>query len=213
MIAVIDYDAGNIMSVLNALRAVGADAKLVSCPSGLIGADGCILPGVGSFGDAVRRLEKSGFDIAVKEFVATGRPILGICLGMQLFFESSEESPGTKGLGFFEGSVTRLNPAGQKVPHTGWSSLKNTGGRLLKEQDGGFFYFVHSYKVCAVERSIVSASCDYGGMFDAAVEKGNIFGCQFHPEKSGAEGLGTLKRFVDMVAKQPRKSSTVFPHV
>ena len=201
MIAVIDYGAGNLKSVKNALDHLGAANMRASTAKEILLADAVILPGVGEFGTAMAELERRGIKEAVIEAANGGRPLLGICLGMQLLFEAGEESPGAKGLGILPGRVPRF-PAemGLKIPHMGWNSvmpLKES--RLLDGlPKGSYMYFVHSFYVKAAERADVSAISEYGLIFDAAVERGNIFGCQFHPEKSGAAGLAILKNFIEI---------------
>ena len=201
MIAVIDYGAGNLKSVKNALDHLGAANMRASTAKEILLADAVILPGVGEFGTAMAELERRGIKEAVIEAAGSGRPLLGICLGMQLLFEAGEESRGAKGLGILPGRVPRF-PAemGLKIPHMGWNSVMPlTENRLLDGlPEGSYMYFVHSFYVKAAERSDVSAISEYGLIFDAAVERGNIFGCQFHPEKSGAAGLAILKNFIEI---------------
>ena len=201
MIAVIDYGAGNLKSVKNALDHLGAANMRASTAKEILLADAVILPGVGEFGTAMAELERRGIKEAVIEAANGGRPLLGICLGMQLLFEAGEESPGAKGLGILPGRVPRF-PAemGLKIPHMGWNSVMPIKeSRLLDGlPKGSYMYFVHSFYVKAAERSDVSAISEYGLIFDAAVERGNIFGCQFHPEKSGAAGLVILKNFIEI---------------
>lgn len=197
MIAIIDYGAGNLRSVEKALSHIGCRCQVAASGAELAQASGAVLPGVGAFGEAMRGLESRGFVQAVREFAGSGRPFLGICLGLQVLFESSEESPGIPGLGLLKGRVLRL-PAesGLKIPHVGWNSLKlDRPGWLL---DGlgpePYVYFVHSYYLRAGE-DIVSARTQYGADIHAAVEKGNLGACQFHPEKSGETGLRILRNF------------------
>lgn len=201
MIAVIDYGAGNLKSVKNALDHLGAANMRASTSKEILLADAVILPGVGEFGTAMAELERRGIKEAVIEAANGGRPLLGICLGMQLLFEAGEESPGAKGLGILPGRVPRF-PAemGLKIPHMGWNSVMPIKeSRLLDGlPKGSYMYFVHSFYVKAAERADVSAISEYGLIFDAAVERGNIFGCQFHPEKSGAAGLVILKNFIEI---------------
>ena len=201
MIAVIDYGAGNLKSVKNALDHLGAANMRASTAKEILLADAVILPGVGEFGTAMAELERRGIKEAVIEAAGSGRPLLGICLGMQLLFEAGEESRGAKGLGILPGRVPRF-PAemGLKIPHMGWNSVMPIKeSRLLDGlPKGSYMYFVHSFYVKAAERSDVSAISEYGLIFDAAVERGNIFGCQFHPEKSGAAGLVILKNFIEI---------------
>lgn len=201
MIAVIDYGAGNLKSVKNALDHLGAANMRASTAKEILLADAVILPGVGEFGTAMAELERRGIKEAVIEAANGGRPLLGICLGMQLLFEAGEESRGAKGLGILPGRVPRF-PAemGLKIPHMGWNSVMPLKENRLLDglPKGSYMYFVHSFYVKAAERADVSAISEYGLIFDAAVERGNIFGCQFHPEKSGAAGLVILKNFIEI---------------
>ena len=198
MIAILDYDAGNIKSVEKAFKILGKDTILTRDFSVIKKADRLVLPGVGSFAAAMDNLKKYELDKAIHEFVASGKPFLGICLGLQLLFESSEESPGVEGLHVLDGIVKRIpDGEGIKVPHIGWNSLDFPNeGRLFKGIDeGAFVYFVHSYYLQAKEPSIVTATTEYGCHIHASVEKDNIFACQFHPEKSSTVGLKILKNF------------------
>ncbi|MBO6128927.1 MAG: imidazole glycerol phosphate synthase subunit HisH [Pseudobutyrivibrio sp.] len=198
MIAILDYDAGNIKSVEKAFKILGEETILTRDFSVIKKADRLVLPGVGSFAAAMDNLKKYELDKAIHEFVATGKPFLGICLGLQLLFESSEESPGVEGLHVLDGIVKRIpDSEGIKVPHIGWNSLDFPNeGRLFKGIDeGAFVYFVHSYYLQAKEPSIVTATTEYGCHIHASVEKDNIFACQFHPEKSSTVGLKILKNF------------------
>ena len=198
MIAVIDYDAGNLKSVENALLLLGEKPVATRDPELILGADRVILPGVGSFGDAMRNLTAFGLVDPIRKAAKNGTPLLGICLGMQLFFESSEESPGVEGLSILPGRILRIPPAsGLKIPHMGWNSLRIREGAKLYSgvAQGEFVYFVHSYYLKADVEDHVAATTEYGVKIDASVEAGNIFGCQFHPEKSGDVGLCMLKNF------------------
>ena len=198
MIAILDYDAGNIKSVEKAFKILGEETILTRDFSVIKKADLLVLPGVGSFAAAMDNLKKYELDKAIHEFVATGKPFLGICLGLQLLFESSEESPGVEGLHVLDGVVKRIpDSEGIKVPHIGWNSLDFPNeGRLFNGIDeGAFVYFVHSYYLQAKEPSIVTATTEYGCHIHASVEKDNIFACQFHPEKSSTVGLKILKNF------------------
>ena len=201
MIAVIDYGAGNLKSVKNALDHLGAANMRASTSKEILLADAVILPGVGEFGTAMAELERRGIKEAVIEAAGSGRPLLGICLGMQLLFEAGEESHGANGLCILPGRVPRF-PAemGLKIPHMGWNSVMPIKENRLLDglPKGSYMYFVHSFYVKAAERADVSAISEYGLIFDAAVERGNIFGCQFHPEKSGAAGLVILKNFIEI---------------
>lgn len=198
MIAIVDYGAGNLHSVKNALDYIGTESEITSSAEKILGADAVILPGVGAFGDCMKSLDESGLTEVVKKAAVSGKPFLGICLGLQLMFEESEEAPGVKGLGIFKGKVVKIPDCGLKIPHMGWNSIK-----LEKESklfnDNSFVYFVHSYYIQPEDKSIVSASAEYGTKLDVAVERGNVFASQFHPEKSGDEGMKILKRFVSLV--------------
>ncbi len=201
MIAIIDYGAGNLQSVCNALNFIGCPGTVTSDPAEILSADGAILPGVGAFGSAMSEMERKGLVGTVKAAAKSGKPFLGICAGMQLLFEESEESPGVPGLGVLKGNVLRFpSDKGLKIPHMGWNSIRmKKASRLLGELNGSpFMYFVHSYYVKADDGAIVSAVSDYGTTFDAAVEQDNLFGCQFHPEKSGTEGISILRRFAEL---------------
>lgn len=201
MIAMIDYDAGNIKSVEKALQKLGADVVITKEPQVILSADKVILPGVGSFGDAMNNLKKYGLDEVIHQVVEKGTPFLGICLGLQLLFERSDESPEATGLGILKGEILRIPDAeGLKIPHMGWNSLHlQNNGRLfqgLKEND--YVYFVHSYYLKAEDESIVKATTNYSVNIHASVEKENVFACQFHPEKSSDVGLQILKNFVEL---------------
>ena len=202
MIAVIDYDAGNLKSVEKALIFLGETPVITRDREELLAADKVILPGVGAFGDAMDRLHQYGLVDVIKEVVKKGIPFLGICLGLQLMFESSEESPGVEGLGLLPGKILKIpETPGMKVPHMGWNSLKiDPNSRLFKGiPDGSYVYFVHSYYLQAEDPSIVKASAVYGNTtIHASVEQRNVFACQFHPEKSSAVGLKILKNFADL---------------
>ena len=202
MIAIIDYGAGNIQSVSKALRHIGCECVVTRDKDTIMKADGAVLPGVGSFGDTVDSLDRYGIKDTVREYIAGGKPFLGICLGMQLLFPESEESPGAKGLGIFEGTISRIpNGEGLKIPHMGWNSLEiNPAGRLFRGiEKNPYVYFVHSYFLNAADRDLVAAVTEYGVRIDAAVERGNIFATQFHPEKSGETGLRILRNFAEIV--------------
>ncbi len=198
MIAIVDYDAGNLNSVENALRYIGADAFVTRDANRILSADKVILPGVGAFGDAKEKLDQYGLTDVVREAAFTGKPFLGICLGMQLLFDESEETPGVKGLSILPGKIKRIPDTGLKIPHMGWNSLEICkDSKILKDLGANpFVYFVHSYYLEAGEITDVSACTDYGVRIHAAAERANIFGCQFHPEKSGETGLKILKNFV-----------------
>ena len=205
MIAIIDYDAGNIKSVEKALLSMGEEPVLTRNPEEILQADHIILPGVGAFGSAMENLNKYKLTEVIREAAKKNIPILGICLGLQLLFERSEESPGVSGLGILEGSITRFSPEdGMKIPHMGWNSLKvASNSRLLKNLgDEPYVYFVHSYYLQAKDPSIVAATAQYGVTIHAAVEKDNIFACQFHPEKSSKTGLTILRNFLEIRGKK-----------
>lgn len=200
MIAVIDYDAGNLRSVEKALTALGKQPVVTRDKKLLLGADKVILPGVGSFGDAMGKLHQYELADVIHQVVDQGTPLLGICLGLQLMFESSEESVGVKGLGLLKGTVLKIpGGPGLKIPHMGWNSLNITPGAKLYRgiEQGSYVYFVHSYYLKAEDESVVSASTEYGIHIHASVESRNIFACQFHLEKSSETGLKILKNFVD----------------
>lgn len=198
MVAIIDYDAGNIKSVEKAVISLGETAVITGNKEEILNADRVILPGVGAFGDAMEKIRSYGLEEVINEVVRREIPFLGICLGLQLLFESSEESPGVQGLGILKGKILRIPDKGLKVPHIGWNSLSFPNkGRLFEGiEEGAYVYFVHSYYLQAQEPEIVVATTDYATHIHAAVEKGNVFACQFHPEKSSEVGLQILKRFV-----------------
>ncbi len=200
MIAIADYGAGNLLSVLNALKHIGASCRVTADAAEIRAADGVILPGVGSFGDAMNSMSKSGLVDAVKAAALCGKPFLGICLGLQLLFERSEESPGVKGLGILKGEIRRIPDKGLKVPHMGWNSLdiKNSGGLYRGLAPEPYVYFVHSYYLAAADASQVSAKTVYGVSIDASVATGSLFGVQFHPEKSGDTGIQMLRNFHEL---------------
>ena len=198
MIAVIDYDAGNLKSVEKALLSLGEEVLVTRDKQELLHADKVILPGVGHFGDAMEKLRSFGLVDVVKEIAQSGKPFLGICLGLQLLFERSEEAPGVEGLGILKGEILRIpDDRGLKVPHIGWNSLKlQNQGRLFRGlEEEPYVYFVHSYYLKAAEPQIVKAVTEYGVRIDASVEQGNVFACQFHPEKSSRTGLAILNNF------------------
>jgi glutamine amidotransferase len=198
MIAVVDYGMGNLRSVEKALVRVGATVRIVSDAKNVLAADALVLPGVGAFGDCMRNLQRLGLVGAIRDFVASGRPYLGICLGLQALFESSEEAPGVGGLAVFEGSVPRFSLNGLKVPHMGWNRLKilRPDCPLLQGLEEPFVYFVHSYYCAPKDRQLVCATTEYGVEFCAMLWTGNVFATQFHPEKSQAVGLQMLENFV-----------------
>lgn len=203
MLAVIDYGAGNLQSVRKALTHIGCESRIVSSPEELESADAAILPGVGSFGDAMENLRKRGLERPIRALIQSGKPFLGICLGLQLLFESSEESPGVSGLSVLRGKIVRL-PAesGLKIPHIGWNSLHlhQKTGLFQNVPEESYVYFVHSYYL-RCEEDAVSATAQYGADIHAAVQKNHLFACQFHPEKSGEVGLQMLKNFVEFAGR------------
>ena len=202
MIAVIDYDAGNIKSVEKALDFLGQEADVTGEKEKILAADHVILPGVGAFGDAMENLRSRGLDQVIYEVIRRGTPFLGICLGLQLLFERSDEAPGAEGLGVLKGEILRIPESdGLKIPHMGWNSLHlQNNGRLFRGvEENAYVYFVHSYYLKAADESIVKASTEYGTHIHAAVEKDNVFACQFHPEKSSDVGLKILKNFIETV--------------
>lgn len=204
VIAVVDYGAGNLQSVKKALDFIGAPCIITKNADEIQKADKVILPGVGSFGDAMDSMHKSGLTDAVKEAALSGKPFLGICLGLHLLFEESEESPGAKGLGILKGKIRKIPlEEGIKVPHMGWNSLevKQHDGVFASAKDGDYVYFVHSYYLTADNPEEVAARTVYGStVIDAAVKNGNLCAVQFHPEKSGSVGLNMLRNFAGMEA-------------
>lgn len=201
MIAVIDYDAGNIKSVEKALIYLGEEVKITREKEEILSADGVILPGVGAFGDAMEKLYAYGLVEVIREVVSRKIPFLGICLGLQLMFESSEETPGVEGLHLLDGRIRRIPSApGLKIPHIGWNDLTfpNTGRLFQGIEERAYVYFVHSYYLEAADPAIVTATTEYGTLIHASVEKDNIFACQFHPEKSSRTGLKILQNFVEI---------------
>ncbi len=205
MIAIIDYGAGNIQSVRNALKYIGCECIVTSDKNTILNCDGAILPGVGSFGDSMDNMNKYGVVETIKEFIKTEKPFLGICLGLQLLFPESEETPGVKGLDFFEGSITKIpnNNGTLKIPHIGWNNIdiKKREGIFKGIEGSPYVYFVHSFYLDAKNKDIVSAQTEYGTTIDAAISYKNIHATQFHPEKSGDVGLKMLKNFAEMCNK------------
>ena len=197
IIGVIDYGSGNLRSVLKSLEAAGAAPSLVTVPEQLDAVDAVVVPGQGSFGDCSRNLAASGLWDPIAEWIRADRPYLGICLGYQLLFDSSEESPGTKGLGIFAGHVGRFTDESLKIPHMGWNTLVDPRGPLYDDMAAApSFYFVHSYYPMPDDASLVSASCEYGGLFAASISRGAVHATQFHPEKSQAAGQALLRNFL-----------------
>ena len=201
MTAIIDYDAGNIKSVEKAVQFLGKEAVITREKEKLLSADRVILPGVGAFGDAMEKLESYGLVDVIRQIAEKGTPFLGICLGLQLLFEGSEESPGVPGLSLLPGKILRF-PAGQglKIPQIGWNSISFPKDSPLFEgvKEGSYVYFVHSYYLSAKDPEDVAAKASYGITYDAAVSHGKIFACQFHPEKSSDTGLRILKNFLEI---------------
>lgn len=200
MVAIIDYDAGNIKSVEKAMQLLGQEVAITRDAELIMAADHVILPGVGAFGDAMEKLRNYGLEPVIHEVISHKTPFLAICLGLQLLFEESEEAPGVKGLGVFEGKIIKIpEKDGIKIPQIGWNSLHfPRESRLFRGcKEESYVYFVHSYYLNAKDPAIVSATTEYGTHIHAAVEKDNIFACQFHPEKSSDVGLHMLKNFLD----------------
>ena len=201
MIAIIDYGAGNLQSVKKALDFIGAESVITDNPETINACDRILLPGVGSFGDAMNSMNEKGLVETVKQNALSGKPFLGICLGLQLLFEESEESPGIKGLGILKGKIKRFsNDMNLKIPHIGWNSLSiKQNDTIFKDiPENSYVYFVHSYYLHAEDENDVATVTNYGIDFHSAVGKGNIFATQFHPEKSGDVGLKILKNFASM---------------
>ena len=201
MIAIIDYDAGNLKSVEKALISLGEDCVVTRDAETILGADKVILPGVGAFGDAMEKLHRFGLVEVIRKVAAAGTPFLGICLGLQLLFRSSDESPGVEGIGLLDGEIVSIPPKeGYKIPHMGWNSIEiKEGARLFRGiENQSYVYFVHSYYLKADHPEDVAATTDYLVPIHASVEHGNVFACQFHPEKSGDVGLQILRNFCDL---------------
>ena len=202
MIAIVDYGVGNLFSLEQSFRAIGAEVTVSADPEVLRGADKILLPGVGAFGDAAEKLRATGLDRVVVEEAKKGKPVMGICLGMQLLFEEGHEYGCHKGLGLIPGKVVpiaKVIPEGLKIPHMGWNALEfqKESPLFAHIQNGDCVYFVHSYYAADCEDAVI-ASAVYGAPLTAAVQKGNVFGCQFHPEKSGTVGLRILRAFAQM---------------
>lgn len=201
MIAIIDYDAGNIKSVEKALISLGQEVCVTRDADEILQADKVILPGVGAFGDAMEKLHRYGLVAVIRKVVEKKTPFLGICLGLQLLFERSDEASGVEGLGILKGEVLKIPAAeGLKIPHMGWNSLqlKHNGKLFQNLGEETYVYFVHSYYLKAEDPSIVKATTEYGVSIDASVEQENVFACQFHPEKSSDAGLQILKNFIEL---------------
>ena len=194
-ITIIDYGMGNLYSVCNAIKAVGGEPVVTGDKNVIAAAEKIILPGVGAFGDCMANLEKSGLIPTIMEALNSGKPFLGICLGMQVLFVGSDEAPGVQGLGFFQGQVKYLT-TDYKIPHMGWNKLRlGASSPLLQEAEGQYVYFVHSFHCVPEDKGIITATCDYGMLVTASVGRGNVQGFQFHPEKSSTVGLGLLRAF------------------
>lgn len=201
MVAIIDYDAGNVKSVEKAVESLGYKAVLTREKDKILAADHVILPGVGNFGACMDKITQYGLVDVIKQIVDKKTPFLGICVGLQLLFESSEESPGVAGLGLLKGKILRLpDKEGLKIPNIGWNNLKfKNKSRLFNEiKEGEFLYFVHSYYLCAQDEEIVSSTIEYGTTIHASIERDNVFATQFHPEKSSEIGLKILKNFLEV---------------
>lgn len=201
MVAIIDYGAGNLMSVKKALDFIGAESEITMDKSRIMSASHIILPGVGSFGDAMKSMQERGLVETVKAAALSGKPFLGICLGLQLLFESSEESIGVKGLSLLDGRIASIpKDMGLKVPHIGWNSvsIRQNGGIFKDIPDNSYFYFVHSYYLCGADEKEVAGTADYGVNIQCAVQRGNLCATQFHPEKSGEAGLKLLENFLSL---------------
>lgn len=201
MVAIIDYDAGNIKSVEKAMVLLGQEVEITRDPGVIRNADRVILPGVGSFGDAMGKIRQYGLEKVIRQVAEDGTPFLGICLGLQLLFEGSDEAPGVSGLGVLKGEILRIpDVPGLKIPHMGWNSLEfPRKGRLFRNlPEEPYVYFVHSYYLKAADDGIVTATTQYSTLIHASVEKENVFACQFHPEKSGDVGIQILKNFVEL---------------
>lgn len=201
MIAIVDYDAGNIKSVEKAVQYLGEEAVITRDRDVIMASDKVILPGVGSFGDAMGKIREYGLENVIYDVVDAGKPFLGICLGLQLLFKTSEESPEATGLGIIDGEILRIPDApGLKIPQIGWNNLEiNPKARLFKGlPENPYVYFVHSYYLKAKNPEDVAASTFYSTQIHASVEHGNVFACQFHPEKSSEVGLKILKNFIEL---------------
>lgn len=201
MVAIIDYDAGNIKSVEKAIQFLGKEVVITRKPEEILSATHVILPGVGAFGDAMEKLHKYGLVPVIHEVVARNIPFIGICLGLQLLFERSEETPGVEGLGILKGEIKRIPTVDDlKIPHIGWNSLRYPNkGRLFEGiPEDSYVYFVHSYYLNAKDLDVVVAATEYGTRIHASVECGNVFACQFHPEKSSSVGLKILENFLNI---------------
>lgn len=197
MIAIIDYDMGNLRSVQKAFEYLGKEAVITDRPDTIAAASHVVLPGVGAFEDAMARLRATGLDQALLRAARAGKPVLGICLGMQMMFEASEENGHFEGLGLFPGTITRFEDHGLKIPHMGWNTLRTQDCPLFDAGENPCVYFVHSYCMADVNDEWTAATCEYGQTFTAAICRGNVMATQFHPEKSGEAGLKMLRRFAE----------------
>lgn len=197
MIAIIDYGMGNLRSVQKAFEFLGFEAQITDDPAAIAAADHVVLPGVGAFCDAMAKLRETGLDRAVIDTAKSGKPLLGICLGMQMLFEHSQENGFYDGLGLLSGTITKFEDRGLKIPHMGWNTLTTRDCPLFDKGDDPCVYFVHSYCAAEVSDDFTAATCDYGQTFTAAVCRGNVMATQFHPEKSGEAGLNMLRRFAE----------------
>lgn len=198
MVAIIDYGAGNLHSVKNALDFIGADAVITRNPDIINSASHIILPGVGSFGDAMECMKNAGLIETVKNAALSGKPFLGVCLGLHLLFESSEESPDAEGLGLFKGKIKKIPDCGLKIPHMGWNNAECVIDSKILAKENPFVYFVHSYYIDPEDTDIISSYTEYGTRLPISIEKDNIFAVQFHPEKSGEAGMAILKKFISL---------------
>lgn len=200
MVAIIDYGAGNLQSVKKALDFLGYESEITMDREKILSASHVILPGVGSFGDAMASIRERGLEDTIKQAASGEKHFLGICLGLQLMFEKSDETPGVEGLGIFKGDIVKIpSENGLKVPHMGWNSinLKQTDGIFSGIRDGSYFYFVHSYYLKNAEPDVVAATAQYGVEIECAIQKGRVCATQFHPEKSSEMGLRLLKNFME----------------
>ena len=207
-VGLVDYGSGNLRSVGKALEASGARVTMLTQPARLDDLDALVVPGVGSFGDCARNLRASGLWDPLLEWLRAGRPYLGICLGYQLLFESSEESPGVEGLGYLPGRVVRFKPRGLKIPHMGWNTLSEARGPLYEGLAAApSFYFVHSFYPVPADDDLISARCEYGEVFAASISREAIHAVQFHPEKSQTAGLALLRSFLSSIKNHHASSS------
>lgn len=198
MIGIVDFGLGNLRSLHKALEHLGAACELTGDPARLAAAERLILPGDGHFGDTMRELRERGLDTMLTDFAASGRPLLGICIGMQIMMESSEEAPGVAGLGLFEGTVRRFQSETLKIPHMGWNTVRQAAPSPLfaEIREDEYFYFIHSYHVAPSDAAVIAGETEYAARFPAIIARGNVFATQFHPEKSARPGLRMLENFV-----------------